>query len=324
MAMSAVVTRRSVLAGAGTAVATAALSSRSLAAAPTTLVVGTGPNLSGVDLPFASQKGYFATAGATVKLQYLTAGSQAVPQLLGGQLQFATIDSIVALAARSRGIPIVVTCPDTMGTTDMKRGYVNLFVRDDGPVKTLPDLVGRTIAVNQIKGSAWAFTRALLDKHGVDSTKVHFLEVPPPQLLQALQQKNCEAAVIAEPLATVALDNGCRIVSTIEAEVIPSAPTFVYVAQEGWAKANAPLVNRFDDAILKAHREINAHRDEALEVAKTATRTPPALLPKVVMPNYGTEPLKPSDCKKIVDIAVKYGIVAKDKVPLLSSLLWRG
>src|SRR4051794_38405286 len=53
----------------------------------TTIAVGNGPFISNVDLHVSDTKGYFKAAGLKANIKVLTAGSNAVPQLLNNSLQ---------------------------------------------------------------------------------------------------------------------------------------------------------------------------------------------------------------------------------------------
>ena len=56
------------------------------------------------------------------------------------------------------------------------------MIVQEGLVKSLKDLEGKRVAVNVINSTAWLHAVALLEKHGVDRTKVRFTEVPFPQM----------------------------------------------------------------------------------------------------------------------------------------------
>lgn len=282
--------------------------------------IGIGPFMSGFDVRYAVNKGYFKEQGLDVNLVVLTAGSQAVPQLLGGQLHFAQVDTIVAVTARSRNVPVVITAQNIIGGTRPERGYGNLIVPATSGIQSVKDLAGKSIAVNQINGSAWAFTRGTIDAAGADSAKSNFLEVPPPQLLAALQQGRADAAVIAEPLAATAVAQGMKVLANVEATTVPSLPVFAFISSEAWARANPETVRKFNVAIDRAHRELNENPALALEIAKSATQLPPDVLGRVHFPVFGTGGMDPSQLQKVVDFAVKYGLVPKDKVPPVQTL----
>lgn len=315
--------RRNLLLGAGNLAMAWSLAPTARAAGEVPILIGTSPTLSGLSVHHANNKGYFREAGLDAKIVTLSAGSAAVPQLLGGQLHFAGIDSVVALVARSKNIPLMMTAPLTVGIATPDRGYGNLVATPASGATTIKHLAGKTIAVNQINGTAWALTRATLDNAGVDSSKVQFLEVPPPQLLAALQQGRADAAALAEPAVSMALAQGMRLIANVEATTLAGDHTFVYVSAEPWAKANPEAVRKFSAAMMRASADLNGNRELALAIAAQTTSVPPEVLKKVVMPNFGTTPINPESLQKVIQLAVKYGLVPADKMPPLSSVIFK-
>jgi len=287
------------------------------------ITVSIPPTLSGLPVRLAEEKGYFREAGLDVKIVTLGAGSAAVPQLLGGQINFAAVDSVVTLTARSKNIPLLMTAPNTVGVANTERGYGNLIASAASPVKTLKDLIGRTVAVNQINGTAWANTRAMLDNAGIDSSKVQFLEVPPPQMVASLQQGRADAAVLSEPSASMATGQGMRQLANVEAGTVAGDHTFTFVSSETWVKANPEAVRKFNAVILKANAELNTNRDQAITLASRYTSVPPEVLAKVFMPNFGTVPITPETLQKVVAIATKYGVLTAEKLPPLTSVIFK-
>lgn len=287
------------------------------------ITVGVPGTLSGLPVHLANEKGYFREAGLDAKIINLTAGSAAVPQLLGGQLNFAAVDSVVTLTARSRNIPLVMTAPNTVGIANPERGFGNLVASATSAVKTLKDLVGRTVAVNQINGTAWAIARATLDNAGVDSSKVQFLEVPPPQLVAALQQGRADAAVLSEPGTSMAIGQGMRQLTNVDATTVAGNHTFTFVSAEAWVKSNPEAARRFNAVMIKANTELNANRELAVSLASRHTSVPPEILAKVFMPYFGTVPITAETLQKVVAIAVKYGALPADKVPPLDNVIFK-
>lgn len=309
--------------GAATLTALLCIGSTAHAADPTHITVSIPPTLSGLPVHLAEEKGYFRDAGLDAKIVVLGAGSSAVPQLLGGQINFAAVDVVVTLTARSKNLPLLMTAPNTVGVAKPERGYGNLIASVASPVKTLKDLVGRTVAVNQVNGTAWANARAVLDNAGVDSSKVQFLEVPPPQMIAALQQGRVDAAVLSEPGSTMATGQGMRQLANVEAGTVEGDHTFTFVSSEAWVKANPEATRKFNAVMLKANSELNANREQALALASRHTSVPPEVLAKVFMPIFGTVPITAQTLQKVVAIAAKYGVLSADKLPPLTSVIFK-
>ncbi|UJW84986.1 ABC transporter substrate-binding protein [Devosia sp. SL43] len=288
------------------------------------IIVGIPPNLSGLPVHYAEAKGYFDEAGLDVEISLLNAGSAAVPQLLGGQMNFATIDTVVTITGRGKDIPLVITAPNTTGIPNPDRGYGNLIASATSSVASLEDLVGKTVAVNQLNGTVWAVTRAALDNAGVDSSKVEFLEVPPPQMVAALQQGRVEVAILGEPASSMAIAEGMKALGNIEARSVPGLPTFTFVSAEEWVNANLETVQKFNEIIIRANTEINADRATAIEIAKQTTTIPPEILEMVFLPIFGTKAVDAEGVQGMTNLAVKYGLISEADAPAPETVLAGG
>lgn len=299
------------------------MSGNAMAQDPVQVKIGVPGSLSGIAARYAAEKGYFKEAGIDAVIIILTAGSAAVPQLLGGQLNFAAIDSVVTMTARSKNIPLVMTAPNTMGIENPDRGYGNIVVGDPSKVKSLQDLASGTVAVNQLGGTAWALARATLDNAGVDSTKVKFIEVPPPQLMAALEQGLANAAVLPEPFTSVAVSKGMGVLTNVEATTVVGQHTFTFDSAQDWATANADIVNKFNEVMLRANAELNNDRALTLSVAERLTKIDRKLLEGAVLPNFGTKPVTVEGLSGIRDLAVKYKILDAKAMPDLSSIIFK-
>jgi NitT/TauT family transport system substrate-binding protein len=295
------------------------------AAGAETITVGTSPTLSGLDVFYAIDKGYFKDAGLDVKTEIMTSGAQAVPLLLNNTIQLALIDTAIVISARSRDIPLIITAPSIVGAPDKARGYGNLMVLGDSDIKSLKDLPGKTIAVAQINGTIWAMVRATLDKNGIDSTQVKFAEVPLPQIYTTLQQKRADVGFIPEPLTSIALADGARILYNPEADTVAGVPVLPYTSLEPWAKANLESLKKINEILIRVHREFNGNKEVAIEAAKKFTKTPPDLLPKLFFPIYDTNKLDGAKMQVFIDLALKYGLVTNpEKAPKASEIVLPG
>jgi NitT/TauT family transport system substrate-binding protein len=294
-------------------------------AAAETITIGTSPTLSGLDVFYAIDKGYFKDAGLDVKTEIMTSGAQAVPLLLNNTIQLGLIDTAITISARSRDIPLIITAPSIVGAPDKARGYADLMVPADSPIHSLKDTAGKTFAVSQINGTIWAIVRATLDKNGVDSNGVKFVEVPFPQIWPTLQQKRADIGFIPEPLASIAMGEGARIIYNPEADTVAGVPVLPYTSIESWAKANVDTLKKINDVLIRVHKEFNDHHDVAIEAAKKFTKTPPDMLPKMTFPVYDENKINPAKLQIFVDLAVKYGLVANpDKAPKATDLVLPG
>jgi NitT/TauT family transport system substrate-binding protein len=120
-----------------------------------------------------------------------------------------------------------------------------VVVRANSAIKAPKDLEGKTIAVNALKGSAELSIRAVLARHGVDVSKLKFLEVPFPDQLAALQAGRVDAAAPVEPFVTQARAAGARVLFSYFAGLQPKLTVGTYFAM-------TPFIQKNDDVVARS------------------------------------------------------------------------
>jgi NitT/TauT family transport system substrate-binding protein len=295
-------------------------SNASAAAGLTRIAVGNGPFISNVDLHMSDRKGYFNDAGLKADIKVLTAGSNAVPQLLNNSLQFAAVDVSTAITAVAQHLPIEIVAPNTVGSSG-KVGYAGVMVSTKSGVSSPADLAGKTVAVNQINGTAMILTKAALAEAGVDWKKVKFTEVAPPQLLPALTAGRSDGAVLGEPGVSAAKGQKMKYLFNPEQKTVPGAPTFVYITSKAYANKNPKVVKSFVTALLRGSTYANAHPRDVRRVAKLSTQVPLPLLTKMTLPTFGEKPVEPQEIETWIALLEKYGGLDKSKAPTAAAVL---
>jgi NitT/TauT family transport system substrate-binding protein len=257
---------------------------------PTALTVGVSGQLSNADVYLGISKNVFTDAGLSITPQVITAGSNAIPQLLSGQMQFATVDVATAINATKQNVGITAIAPNTVGSpADV--GYGGIVASAGSAVTTLAGLAGKKVQVNQLNGTAQILATATLAKAGVDPRSVQWVEIAPPQAVSALQSGRVDAAVLSEPNVAVARQLGMVYLANPEKTTIGTNPTFVFVAATSYARQYPEVVAKFRDAVLKANALANNNPADVRAVATTFTQIKPELLQTVTLPTFGEQPL---------------------------------
>jgi NitT/TauT family transport system substrate-binding protein len=272
----------------------------------TKITVGTSGQLSNVDIYLGMSQGTFTKAGLKVTPQTLTAGSNAVPLLLKGTMQFATVDLATAITATQQDVGVTAIAPNNVGVPGAV-GYGGVLASPRSGIATLGDLEGKSVQVNQLNGTAEVLTKATMKKAGFDPSKVRFVEIPPPQALAALTAGRVDAAVLSEPNVTAALAAGMKYIVNPEKDTIPNLPAFVFVASKSYVAKNPAVVKAFVTAVLAANRQTNADAALARQTAATSTQVPAALLSRVTLPKFGEQTLTGDQVKAYEDLLVQYG-----------------
>jgi NitT/TauT family transport system substrate-binding protein len=274
----------------------------------TTITVGVSPSTASAAVYLAEQKD-FAANGLVVKLSTLQSGAQAVPQLLNGGLQFALGDTGGTISASSNGVPITATGVATVSPTKASQDYSGILT-SNASIKTVSDLSGKTVAVNQLKGTAQLSAEAAIDNKGGDSSKVHFVELTFPEMVSAVASGKVDAALVVEPFLSAGKAQGMHVVLAPQAYSVPGLPSTIFVASAAYAKANPVIVAEFNKAMGQAATRLNSDPALARQISGTYTTIAPAVLKVITMPIFGEKVSDTSGTRKLVNLMNKYKYLA--------------
>jgi NitT/TauT family transport system substrate-binding protein len=117
--------------------------------------------------------------------------------LIADRMQAGFMVAPMAMALRSQGVPIkIVYLGHRYGSA--------LVVQKDGPIRTVPDLVGKTIAIPSRFSDEHLIVLRALAAHGIDKRRVRLVEMPPPDVAGALAVEAIDAFSMGEPFTSQA------------------------------------------------------------------------------------------------------------------------
>jgi NitT/TauT family transport system substrate-binding protein len=162
--------------------------------------------LCGVPYEVARSAGHFKKHGLDVELVYTRGGSAAMAALVGNAVEYAATSLDVAITAFAKGAAI-----KRFAVT----GRLPLFALVTAPksasqIKSVGDLVGRTVGVSGLGNADHALTLYLLAQAKADAGKVKFATMG-VNLLEALRQGQIDAGLVQEPALTVLQRSGARV-----------------------------------------------------------------------------------------------------------------
>ena len=280
------------------------------------------PSFNALNAHVALQDDLFKQEKLNAQLVTIATPAEAMPQLLGGKIQFALMGMSDPIVARSKGVPLVMVAPAGLGTQpDGAMGVGNLWVRPDSKITSIKDIQNATFGIPQIKSQIWVDVCSAVDAAGGDSSKIKFVEVP--NTLAALKAGNVDVTVTAEPAGTVALaDPGVKHLAAYTSAGGDLA--YAFVTTKDFAKQNPGTVAAFRAAILKANKATNASQEKRVAVAATYIKADQAILEKAQYPEFSENPISPKSVQTAIDRFVKYGLLEKDKAPKPADLLDSG
>jgi NitT/TauT family transport system substrate-binding protein len=130
-----------------------------------------------------------------------------------------------------------------------------------------------------------------LRKHGVDSKAVQFIEIPFPQMADALFQNRLDAVWAVEPFLTIMKKSGnARILGHPYLDNLPGMDITALFAKESWLKTHADVARRFRRAYQRAVVLLNqAGKQERDAWVAKFTGVKPELVAEMALPDFSTE-----------------------------------
>jgi NitT/TauT family transport system substrate-binding protein len=239
-------------------------------------------------LHLGKAKGFFTEQNLDLTIQSVRGGAEAVPGVVSGQFQFAFANVVSLLLAHSKGLPLKMIAAGNF-STGKADDFGGIVVPAGSPIKTMKDLEGKTVSVNQINNIVGIAVRAAMRKAGGDPDKIKLIEVPFPEVPAALSQARIDAACIVEPFLTVARSQGATVLDWAFANTGPNLMIAGYFTTKDYAKANPDVVTRFTSAINKSLAYAAEHPDEARATLLTYTKIEKPIADKLNLPVWSQQ-----------------------------------
>jgi ABC-type nitrate/sulfonate/bicarbonate transport system substrate-binding protein len=247
-----------------------ALPSAARAADPT-IVVGTAGKETDAEVYYAQDMGFFKKAGLNVEIQTLPNGAAVASAVASGALQIGDSNTLSLATARQKGLPFAIFAPGAVYQSTTPTTSVG--VAPNGPIKTAKDLTGKVLAGVSLGGLDQLSLMVWLDKNGGDSAAVKFVELPPSQMVAALERGTVSAVSLPDPQLDAALADGAARVIGNNYEAI--AKTFMitgWFAMTDYIAKNPDVIKKFADAMAETAAWANANHERAAEILLKYTK----------------------------------------------------
>jgi NitT/TauT family transport system substrate-binding protein len=196
-----------------------------------------------------------------------------------------------------------------------------LVVRADSDIQRPADLAGKKVSVGLINSINHIHMLEWLRKAGVDSKSIQFIEIPFPQMGDALLQRRLDAVWAVEPFLTVMKKSGnARILGHPYIDNLPGMDITAFFAKESWLKASADVARRFRRAYARAVTHLReAPKPERDEWVAKFSGVRPELVAEMTLPDFATELGMPS-LRANLELAVAQKLV---KPFDLEAMVWK-
>ncbi len=284
----------------------------------TKIKIASLPNVQGLPVYVAIEKGYFKDLGLDVELVKFEAPNQIIDALLQGQVDLAHPGGATGIAGIAEfKNPGKLKIYALAGGDDSVVQNDAIVVKKNSPLKTIQDLKGKKLGIMAGTIQWQTIVREILDKNNLVYDKdVKIIEIALGLQAQALAQGDIDASLIIEPVPTVVKAKG------IGQELVPFAAA-KYIAnpfyagagviRTDFAKENPKTTKKIMDAIAKAINDIRANPDADRQYLKGYTQlddTTIANAPILLFKMYDEFDEKDiTETQKFYDIFTKWGVV---------------
>ncbi len=239
----------------------------------------------------AYEKGYFAELGLDVTLEALPGGSDMVLLTSTGQMDMAVAGAGPAYwNATSQGLDIEIVAPGHMeGSPVASPLMISRQACEDGSITSVADLAGKRVSVNA-PGATELWLDIALQTGGLTIADVDLQFLSFPDAVVALESGALDAAIVGEPLATRAEQEGLAVRLAYDFDVEGIQPTMIFGNSE-WMSANPDAAAGVIAAYIRASRELTENFNDPLTLAiiEQYTGVPAALIAASVKPVYSTD-----------------------------------
>jgi NitT/TauT family transport system substrate-binding protein len=240
---------------------------------------------------------------------------QAFPEikeaLIADQMQAAFMVAPMAIALRAQGVPIkIVYLGHRYGSA--------MVVRTDGPIKTVADLRGKTLAIPSRFSDERLLAFRAMKTVGLTAKDLTMVEMPPPDVAGALAARAIDAFVMGEPFPSQAEMGGFGRVLFHAREYWPDYMSCVLVVRQDVIDQRPQAVQQLVDGIARSGlwlEEGKPYREAAAEfVGRNYYQQEPALLRWALtkpLDRVMYTPLTPykKDFDLVVDLMIETGVL---------------
>jgi len=203
--------------------------------------------------------------GLEAELLYIPVSSRAIQAALAGEIQFLTSGGVANVNANAAGA-------DFVGLTATLNTFVfKIISRPE--IKEPAALKGKKVGISRLGGVSDAAIRFALDRWGLVPDKdVAIIQVGGEiEELMALQNKAVDAAVLSEPIASVALKSGSSLLYDLSHFDVQYT-MHGFGTKKSYIRDNRDIVIRFMKAYLEGIYVFKTNKELALNVLKKYTR----------------------------------------------------
>jgi NitT/TauT family transport system substrate-binding protein len=242
---------------------------------------GTLPVIQALPLFVAAEKGYFKEAGLNVELVPFNSAMEKDVAMSAGQISGYFGDMITPMVLTANGTLVKIVA--TYFNIKNEQRMFAILAAPKYRKKDLQSLASAGIACSSNTMLDYLMTK-LLGKKGIAANKINLVEVKSiPIRLQMLMSDQVPAAILPEPLVTLAEMKGARAI--IDEKGTGMSPTVLVFSDQFLAK-NPDTVKAFLKVVQKANDFINQNPDQVRPIMNRECKMPEPLHQSFTIPQF--------------------------------------
>ena len=256
------------------------------------------------------EQGFFREEGLHVTPRMM--GGNPVAGIVGGDFDTGGVTWTSFLLATNRGVPLLPLSEADRGQS----GQALFMVKNDLPIKTIEDLLGKKIAVVTVGGACDLILNDVLHKKGLDYKSIGYTVMPVPDMAPTVLRGGIDAACIPEPLLSVVqAQGGLRSVHDLFSGEYNRFPLVGFPVTQKFAESNPNTVAALQRALAKGVKFAHDNQDKLRATYPTFTTIKPELASKIVLA-YTPEKSDFTQLKFIADMMDRLQMLpGKTKLP---------
>jgi NitT/TauT family transport system substrate-binding protein len=256
---------------------------------------GTIPVLQSLPLFVAAEKGFFKEQGLDVEIILFNSAMEKDIALTSGRIvgYFGDLMTPMVLQANNTGIKITAT---NFNTTPEQRMFA-ILASSQSANKSLEEIISAGVATSNNTISEYLITR-LLQQRKIGQDKITFIDVKSiPIRLQMLLSSQVPAALLPEPLASLAETKGAKVLLDDKGRGFSAT---VLAFSEKFIKSHSQAVKAFHAAVNKAAEYINRNPKEVRGIMNRECKIPDPFRDVFPIPRYPK--LTAPSTKQVMDV----------------------
>ncbi len=264
------------------------------------------PTVDTVPLWLAQDSGYFKDEGLEVEAVVAASGQAAMTKAISGETDIAISSYMPFFVAKNTGSADLELVADA---TSISPKSIAIVTVPNSPVKTVNDLANRRIAMTARNTASDLLVKSIMKDHGLDPTKVNWVQIPFPNVAAALQQGQVDAALLPEPfISQAAKAAGAIPLIDVNTGATQDFPLSGYGANRKWVQANPKTLAAFQRALQRATSETNKDRSKIEPLLVKYAKIDEDTAKLLTLPSFGVR-LDPRRLQRVPDLMLQMGAI---------------